>query len=115
MPLRTTAQLANGKEPEELLGAGVEGAAGAVDGADEVVEDGAAVVVEDEEEDSVFLAPELLYRSEYQPPPFRMKAPPPEIWRFAVFSLHFGHVSRADSEIRCSTSQALPQAVHAYS
>lgn len=98
-----------------MLGAGVEGAAGAVDGVDvDVVEAGAAVVV-DEEEDSVFFAPELLYRSEYQPPPFRMKAPPPEICRFAVFSLHFGHVSRADSEIRCSTSQALPQAVHAYS
>lgn len=100
-----------------MLGAGVEGAAGAVDGVDDdvdVVEEGAAVVV-DEEVDSVFFAPELLYRSEYQPPPFRMKAPPPEICRFAVFSLHFGHVSRADSEIRCSTSQALPQAVHAYS
>ena len=97
-----------------MLGAGVEGAAGAVDGVDvDVVEEAAAVVVD--EEDSVFFAPELLYRSEYQPPPFRMKAPPPEICRFAVFSLHFGHVSRADSEIRCSTSQALPQAVHAYS
>lgn len=100
-----------------MLGAGVEGAAGAVDGVDvDVVEEGAAVVVEEDDEDaSVFFAPELLYRSEYQPPPFRMKAPPPEICRFAVFSLHFGHVSRADSEIRCSTSQALPQAVHAYS
>lgn len=30
------------------------------------------------DDDSLFLPVEL-YRSEYQPPPFKMKAPPPEI------------------------------------
>lgn len=41
--------------------------------------------VEDDVCDSVFLEPPLLaYRSEYQPPPLRMKPAPPETWRLAV-------------------------------
>lgn len=92
-----------------------EAAAGA--GEEDSVE--APVVVEevlvDEEELSDFLPPELLYRSEYQPPPLRMKAPPPEIWRLALLLAHLGQVSRAASVMRCSTSQAWPQEVQAYS
>jgi len=48
----------------------------------------------------------LLYRSEYQPPPLRMKPAPPEIWRFALSALHFGQVLRGDALMGCSASQA---------
>jgi len=44
-----------------------------------------------------------------------MKAPPPEIWRLAVLLLQLGQVSRADSVMRCSASQAWPQLEQAYS
>lgn len=90
--------------------AGALGAAGAelLDELDDV--DG----VEDELDDSDFLLALLLeYRSEYQPPPFRMNAAPPEIWRFAVFWLHLGHVSRGSAVMRCSSSQTFPQAEQA--
>jgi hypothetical protein len=63
---------------------------------------------------SAFLLGEL-YRSEYQPPPLRMKAPPPEIWRLAVFSWHLGQVSSAFSEMRCSTSHWLAHEEQTYS
>jgi hypothetical protein len=92
--------------PPELLGVdGVEGAGAA--GA-------AGVLVEpelDEDEEPALLFPLELYKSEYQPPPLRMKFPP-EICRFAVFSWHLGHSSSAGAEIRCSASQAFPQLVH---
>lgn len=55
--------------------------------------------------------PVLLYKSEYQPPPFRMNPAPPEIWRFAAAALHEGQSLSGSSEIRCSASQTCPQAV----
>lgn len=62
-----------------------------------------------------FLAPLLLYRSAYQPPPLRMKPAPPEIWRLAVASWQCGHSVIGAALIDCSASQAWPQAVQAYS
>jgi hypothetical protein len=65
---------------------------------------------------SLFLAPpELLYRSAYQPPPLRMKPAPPETWRLALASWHFGHSVSGAALMDCSASQAWPQAVQAYS
>jgi hypothetical protein len=40
---------------------------------------------------------------------------PPESWRWAVFWLHFGHVSSASSVMRWTASQAFPQDLQAYS
>jgi hypothetical protein len=54
------------------------------------------------------------YRSAYQPPPFRMKLPP-LIWRCASGLPHFGQSFNGSAEIRCSASQAFPQALHTYS
>src|SRR5689334_11169393 len=42
------------------------------------------------------------YRSEYQPPPLRMKLPVP-ISRFAVLLPHLGHFLIASSVMRCSS------------
>ena len=53
----------------------------------------------------------LLYRSEYQPPPFKMKPAPPEIWRLAASALQLGQSFSGSAEIRCSASQTCPQAV----
>jgi hypothetical protein len=64
---------------------------------------------------SFFAPPPLLYRSAYQPPPFRMKPAPPDTWRFAVACLQFGHSVRGAALMDCSASQAWPQAVQAYS
>jgi hypothetical protein len=70
--------------------------------------------VDDDEldEESDFFDDE--YRSAYQPPPLRMKLPP-LICRLAVAWWHFGHSVSGASVIFCISSQALPQAVHAYS
>lgn len=45
------------------------------------------------------------YRSEYHPPPLRMKPEPPETSRFAVAWWHSGQSRSADSVMRCSASQ----------
>jgi hypothetical protein len=52
------------------------------------------------------------YKSDSQPPPFRMKPPPP-IMRRALFLPHFGHFLRAFSVIRCWRSNSWPQASQA--
>ena len=52
---------------------------------------------EDSELAEVLAPPSLLadeYRSEYQPPPFKMKPPPREIWRLARGSPHLGQSLR---------------------
>jgi hypothetical protein len=75
----TNVELLPPDEPPEPPDEGVEGAdgaAGAAAGAD---------VEGEEDEEPPLLLPLELYKSEYQPPPLRMKLPP-EIWRFAVFS-----------------------------
>lgn len=59
--------------------------------------------------------PLLAYRSEYQPPPFRMKPAPPETCRLAVAWWHFGHSVKGAALMDCSASQPWPQAVQAYS
>jgi hypothetical protein len=64
---------------------------------------------------ALFLAPLLLYRSAYQPPPLRMNPAPPETWRLAVAWWQCGHSVSADALMDCSASQAWPQAVQAYS
>ncbi|HYP88196.1 MAG TPA: hypothetical protein VEQ59_08580 [Polyangiaceae bacterium] len=66
---------------------------------------------------SLFFAPPplLLYRSAYQPPPFRMKPAPPETCRLAVAWWQCGHSVKGAALIDCSASQPWPQAVHAYS
>lgn len=48
-----------------------------------------------------FLAGAELYRSEYQPPPLRMKPPPREIWRFASALPQSGQSLSGSSEILC--------------
>ena len=50
----------------------------------------AALSLPDELLAVLLLAPE--YRSEYQPPPFRMNPVPREIWRLAVSALNAGQV-----------------------
>jgi hypothetical protein len=59
--------------------------------------------------------PDELYRSEYQPPPLRMKPLPAETCRFALGLSHSGHVSRGSALIDCTASQWWPQASHTYS
>jgi len=57
--------------------------------------------LDDEEPDDDAVLPVFgddAYKSAYQPPPFKMNVPP-EICRFAVDWWHFGHCSRAASEI----------------
>ena len=55
------------------------------------------------------------YKSEYQPPPLRMKLVPPLMRRCADDCLQLGHRSRGGSVIRCTSSHAWPHAVQAYS
>jgi hypothetical protein len=66
---------------------------------------------------SAFLAGALgeAYRSEYQPPPFRMKLVPALIRRCAEVRAHFGHSSIGGSVILWVCSHAWPHAAHAYS
>jgi hypothetical protein len=59
--------------------------------------------------------PELEYRSEYQPPPLRMKPVPREICRLASAALHFGQSRSGSSLMLCSASHSWPQEPHAYS
>ena len=92
---------------------GVDGAAGAAAGAAGALGAAEPLLAAPPLEPPALLLLEL-YKSVYQPPPFRMKLPP-EICRFAVFSWHFGHSSRGAAEMRCSASQPLPQFVHTYS
>lgn len=61
------------------------------------------------------LLPVLEYKSEYQPPPLRMNPVPREIWRLAVWFLHFGHSLIGSSLMDCSSSNSLPQELQAYS
>lgn len=67
----------------------------------------------DELDESDFFADE--YRSLYQPPPLRIKPPPPEICRRAVLLLQLGQVSIGFSVMRCSASQLWSQEEQAYS
>jgi hypothetical protein len=55
------------------------------------------------------------YRSEYQPPPLRMKFVPPLMRRCAALAPHFGHTSKGASVMRCSSSHSCPHAAQAYS
>ncbi len=55
------------------------------------------------------------YRSEYQPPPFRMKPVPREICRRAVCSLQRGHSVSAVSFMDCSNSHSFRQDEQTYS
>jgi hypothetical protein len=52
------------------------------------------------------------YRSDSQPPPFKMKPPPPIIRR-ALSLPHFGHFLSGFSVMRCSRSNSWPQPSHA--
>ncbi|MGB5191967.1 MAG: hypothetical protein WBN70_03225, partial [Polyangiales bacterium] len=52
------------------------------------------------------------YKSDSQPPPFRMKPPPPIIRR-ALFFPHFGHFFSGFSVMRCWRSNSWPQASQA--
>jgi hypothetical protein len=74
----------------------------------------------------LLLAPSLLlllpglfdvdeYRSEYQPPPLRMKPVPREICRRAVCSLQRGHSVSAASFMDCSNSHSFRQDEQTYS
>ncbi len=64
-------------------------------------------VLPEDDESPLFAGPPALeYRSEYQPPPFKMKPLPPEIWRLAVCCWHFGQSSSGASVIRWIASQA---------
>lgn len=74
--------------------------------------------VEDELEDSELpvlfevsfppddLFEEELYKSAYQPPPFKIKPVPREICRLAVSSLHFPQALSGGSLIDCSVSHS---------
>lgn len=64
---------------------------------------------------SGFLLEDDEYRSEYQPPPLRMKPVPREICLRAVSWLHFGHVFSASSLIDCSASHSCAHEEQAYS
>jgi len=48
------------------------------------------------------------YRSDSQPPPFKMKLPP-AIMRRALSLPHFGHLLSGFSVMRCSRSNSWPQ------
>jgi hypothetical protein len=73
-------------------------------------------LLDDSLSDFFVLPPPLLaYRSEYQPPPFKMNPAPPDTWRLAVAWWHLGHSVRGAALMDCSASQPWPQAVHAYS
>jgi hypothetical protein len=61
------------------------------------------------------LLPLELYRSEYQPPPLRMKPPPREICRLACAWLHLGQSVRGAAVIDCWASHWWPQAWQMYS
>lgn len=67
--------------------------------------------------DSVFLAPLPgdEYRSEYHPPPLRMKLVPALMSRCAVGFPHLGQTSVAGAVMRCISSHSCPQALHPYS
>jgi hypothetical protein len=67
--------------------------------------------------DSLFLAdpPGEAYRSEYHPPPLRMKLVPPLISRCAADFEHLGHTSVAASVIRWTSSHWWEHAEQAYS
>jgi hypothetical protein len=56
-----------------------------------------------------------LYRSEYQPPPFRMNPVPREICRRALARWQLGHSVSALSLMDCSASHSWWQTEHAYS
>ncbi|MFT3776458.1 MAG: hypothetical protein QM820_64785 [Minicystis sp.] len=56
-----------------------------------------------------------LYRSAYQPPPFKMKPVPREICRRAVCWWQLGHSVSAASLMDCSNSHSCWQDEHAYS
>lgn len=75
--------------------AGVLAAAGAADAPVVVVELAFAAELADDE----------LYKSEYHPPPLRMKPPPREICRLASAALHLGHIFSGASEMDCWASQ----------
>jgi len=67
--------------------------------------------------DSDFLALPLEdeYRSEYHPPPLRMKLVPALMSRCAVGFPHLGQTSVAAAVMRCISSHSFPQALHPYS
>jgi hypothetical protein len=66
---------------------------------------------------SAFLAAAFgeAYKSEYQPPPLRMKFVPPLIKRCADACLQLGQSSTGGSVILCTSSHAWPHAPQAYS
>lgn len=84
-----------------------------------------ALVLEDEdvlllEDDDVLLedVPSFfveLYRSEYQPPPFRTKLERLTTLDSEPSAPHAVHAAGAGSEIFCSTSMVFPQLAQAYS
>jgi hypothetical protein len=67
--------------------------------------------------ESLFLPAPLgeAYRSEYQPPPLRMKFVPPLISRCADDFAHLGQTSVGAAVILCISSHSWPQAAQAYS
>jgi hypothetical protein len=82
---------------------------------------GLAVLFDSLEEllDSLVLGAELVdrfdgpeYKSDSQPPPFKMKPPPPIIRR-AWFFPHFGHFLSGFSVMRCWRSNSWSQASQA--
>jgi len=87
---------------EPLLAAGAGEAAGVLAAADAAAP---VVVVELELVDAAELADDELYKSEYHPPPLRMKPPPREICRLASAALHLGHIFSGASEMDCWASQ----------
>lgn len=72
-------------------------------------------VASPEEAFSGFSALGDAYRSEYQPPPFRMKFVPALIRRCALDLAHLGHTSTGGSVIRWVCSHSFPHAEQAYS
>lgn len=73
---------------------------------DDVDDDSELPVFLDESFPPDALLDEELYRSAYQPPPFKIKPVPREICRLAVSSLHFPHALSGGSLIDCSISHS---------
>jgi hypothetical protein len=77
--------------------------------------DSVFVVVDEDVVDSEEPGFAELYKSEYQPPPFKMKPPLREIWRWASSAPQLGQVLRGASLMDCSASHWWLQALQRYS
>jgi hypothetical protein len=85
-----------------------------------LLDDDEPLLDDDELESSLFFAalavrfdgPE--YKSDSQPPPFKMKLPPPIIRRAFILP-HLGHFLMGASVMRCSRSNSFPQLSQLYS